>query len=201
MNIGIDLDGVLTNFNEFCLNYGTKYATEIGSEKIINPKGYESIEIFSWSEQTDLAFWEKYNLQYAVEEKPRLFAKEVIDKLKSEGHNIYIITARASEFQDVKRQEKMQELVRNWFKNNELYYDELIFSTVNKLENCKEKNIDIMVEDSPHNIKQLAEFLPVICFDTRYNKDCEGRNIIRAYSFYDIYEKINELDNQKNPTD
>ena len=30
MNIGIDLDGVLTNFNEFCMSYGTKYASEIG---------------------------------------------------------------------------------------------------------------------------------------------------------------------------
>ena len=84
-------------------------------------------------------------------------------------------------------------MVRNWFKNNELYYDELIFSTVNKLENCRENNIDIMIEDSPHNIKQLAEFLSIMCFDTRYNKDCEGKNIIRVYSFYDIYEKIKEL--------
>lgn len=46
MNIGIDLDGVLTNFNEFCMSYGTKYASEIGKGKIVNSKGYESIEIF-----------------------------------------------------------------------------------------------------------------------------------------------------------
>ena len=65
----------------------------------------------------------------------------------------------------------MQDMVRNWFKSNELYYDELIFSTVNKLENCRENNIDIMIEDSPHNIKQLAEFLSIMCFDTRYNKE------------------------------
>ena len=45
MNIGIDLDGVLTNFNEFCMSYGTKYASEIGKGKIVNSKGYESIEI------------------------------------------------------------------------------------------------------------------------------------------------------------
>lgn len=201
MNIGIDLDGVLTNFNEFCMSYGTKYASEIGKGKIINSKGYESIEIFSWDRQTDIKFWEKYNLQYAVEEKPRPFAKEVLDKLKADGHNIYIITARASEFEDIEAQSKMQDMVRNWFKSNELYYDELIFSTVNKLENCRANNIDIMIEDSPHNIKQLSEFLPIMCFDTRYNKDCEGENIIRVYSFYDIYEKIKEFEKQKNPTD
>ena len=193
MNIGIDLDGVLTNFNDFCLNYGTKYASEIGSGKIVNPRGYESIEIFSWSEQTDNDFWAKYKAKYAIEEKPRPFAKEVIDKLKNEGHNIYIITARSSEFQNVEIKNKMEELVRQWFKNNEIYYDELIFSTVNKLENCRAKNIDIMVEDSPHNIRQLSEFLPILCFDTRYNRDVEGRNIIRCYSFYDIYEKIKEM--------
>ena len=95
----------------------------------------------------------------------------------------------------------MQDIVRYWFKANNLYYDELIFSTVNKLGNCRENNIDIMVEDSPHNIKQLAEFLPVICFDTRYNRDCEGKNIIRCYSFYDIYEKIKEFEKRKHPTE
>lgn len=198
MNIGIDLDGVLTNFNEFCINYGTKFASEICKGKIINPKGYESIEIFSWNKQTDLEFWEKYNLKYATEEEPRIFAKEVLNKLKEDGHKIYIITARASEFADIEAKEKMQELVRKWFAKNELYYDELIFSTVNKLENCRKNNIDVIIEDSPHNIKQLSEFLPVICFDARYNKECEGKNIIRAYSFYDVCEKINLL--QKNPT-
>ena len=106
MNIGIDLDGVLTNFNEFCMSYGTKYASEIGKGKIVNSKGYESIEIFSWDRQTDMEFWQKYNSQYALEEKPRPFAKEVLDKFKKEGHKIYIITARASEFEDIKAQSK-----------------------------------------------------------------------------------------------
>lgn len=201
MNIGIDLDGVLTNFNDFCMNYGTKFASEIEQGKIINPKGYESIEIFSWSEQTDIDFWKKYKEKYATTEPARPFAKEVLEKLKEEGHKIFIITARSNEFKEVEAKEKMQDIVRYWFKANNLYYDELIFSTVNKLGNCRENNIDIMVEDSPHNIKQLAEFLPVICFDTRYNRDCEGKNIIRCYSFYDIYEKIKEFEKRKHPTE
>ena len=40
-----------------------------------------------------------------------------------------------------------------------------------------------------------------MCFDTRYNKNCERRNIIRVYSFYDIYEKIKEFEKTKNPTE
>lgn len=201
MNIGIDLDGVLTNFNDFCMNYGTKFASEIGQGKIINPKGYESIEIFSWSEQTDIDFWKKYKEKYATTEPARPFAKEVLDKLKEDGHKIFIITARSNEFKEIEAKEKMQDIVKYWFKANNLYYDELIFSTTNKLGNCREKNIDVMVEDSPRNIKQLAEFLPVICFDTRYNRDCEGKNIIRCYSFYDIYEKIKEFEKRKHPTE
>lgn len=201
MNIGIDLDGVLTNFNDFCMNYGTKFASEIEQGKIINQKGYESIEIFSWSEQTDIDFWKKYKEKYATTEPARPFAKEVLDKLKEDGHKIFIITARSNEFKEIEAKEKMQDIVKYWFKANNLYYDELIFSTTNKLGNCREKNIDVMVEDSPHNIKQLAEFLPVICFDARYNRDCEGKNIIRCYSFYDIYEKIKEFEKTKHPTE
>ncbi len=32
--------------------------------------------------------------------------------------------------------------------------------------------------------------LPVICYDAQYNKHCNGNNIIRCYSWYDIYEKL-----------
>ena len=101
MNIGIDLDGVLTNFNEFCINYGTKFASEIGQGKIINPRGYESIEIFSWSEQTDIEFWKRYKEKYSTTEPARPFAKEVLDKLKEDGHKIFIITARSNEFKEI----------------------------------------------------------------------------------------------------
>ncbi len=47
-----------------------------------------------------------------------------------------------------------------------------------------------MIDDSPKHINTLSEFIPVICYDARYNKMCDGKNILRCYSWYDIYDKI-----------
>ena len=51
-------------------------------------------------------------------------------------------------------------------------------------------NIDIMIEDKVDNIKKKSSKIPVICFHAGYNEECEGNNFYRAYSWYDIYNKI-----------
>ena len=51
-----------------------------------------------------------------------------------------------------------------------------------------------MIEDSPNNINELANIIPVICYNAEYNKNCIDNKIIRCYSWYDIYSKINNLD-------
>lgn len=46
-------------------------------------------------------------------------------------------------FQD----ETMREIVVKWLNEQEIYYDKIIFSPEDKLEDCKKNNIDIMIED------------------------------------------------------
>ena len=53
-----------------------------------------------------------------------------------------------------------------------------------------DNRIDLMIEDSPKNINELSKIVPVICYDARYNRQCEGENITRCYSWYDIYNKV-----------
>ena len=50
-----------------------------------------------------------------------------------------------------------------------------------------------MIEDSYDNIKSLSKYVPVMAVDAIYNKKAKGKNIIRVYSWYDLYYKINEL--------
>ena len=47
-----------------------------------------------------------------------------------------------------------------------------------------------MIEDSPTTINELVK---VLYYDTRYNRSIEHENIIRVYSWYDIYMKINTI--------
>lgn len=48
-----------------------------------------------------------------------------------------------------------------------------------------------MIEDKPKNINEISTEIPVICYHAAYNEQCIGNNIIRCYSWYDIYSKIN----------
>lgn len=50
-----------------------------------------------------------------------------------------------------------------------------------------------MIEDKVENINKISLKLPVICFNAGYNESCNGKNIIRCYSWYDAYAKINSL--------
>lgn len=56
-----------------------------------------------------------------------------------------------------------------------------------------ENKIDIMIEDSSTKINELVKIVKVLYYDTRYNRNIENENIIRVYSLYDIYMKINEI--------
>lgn len=47
-----------------------------------------------------------------------------------------------------------------------------------------------MIEDEPKNIDKLIGNTSIIIFDAPYNRKKEFENIVRAYSWYDIYQKM-----------
>ena len=196
MRIGIDIDGVLTDVERWQLDYGSKFYYERYQKEIVNFEGYDTNQIFNVDDKLDEEFWRKYFKEYSLNVEARKFASEVIDKLKQDGHQIYIITARGSFLShsaDVMSIEENQQIVLNWLKNNHINYDKIIFSPEDKLDICKENNIDLMIEDKVDNINKISKIIPVICFHAGYNKVCKNSNIIRCYSWYDIYSKINKL--------
>ena len=152
MKIGIDIDGVLTDIEQWQLDYGSKFYYENYGLGIKNYKGYETNEIFDVDIKLDDEFWNKYFRDYSINVEARKFANEVIDKLKEDGHEIYIITARGSFLShsaDVMTIEENRNIVLNWLKINQIHYDNIIFSPEDKLEICKQNNIDLMITHIP----------------------------------------------------
>ncbi len=204
MRIGVDIDGVLTNVEQFSIDYLSKYCFENNIEYNIGRSSYDISETFGISSEKEDAFWNKYLEFYAINEKARPFASEVIKKLKKDGHEIYIITARWLTNRDDNIGENMRKIVKKWLSENEIIYDKLIFSKSSKEKKGHEiieNKINLMIEDNPNNINELSSIVPVICYDTNYNRDCLNDNIFRCYSWYDIYKKITEInykDDMKN---
>ncbi len=196
MKIGIDIDGVLTDIEQWQLDYGSKIIFEQYNKNIRNSNGYNIKEIFNIEERLEDEFWEKYIYEYAIKEPARKFSGEVTNKLKKDGNEIYIITARYFTDREDENGQKMRDIVINWLKENKIYYDKIIFSSEEKLDVCIKNNIDLMIEDKVENINTISKEIPVICFDSRYNKECKGKNIYRGYSWYDIYAKIEDIKNK-----
>ena len=53
--------------------------------------------------------------------------------------------------------------------------------------------IGIDVDGVLTNVEQLSMIIPIICYDTNYNRNCNGKDIYRCYSWYDVYKKIKEV--------
>lgn len=193
MRIGIDIDGVLTDIEQCQLDIGSKFFFEKYNKKIENANGYELKEIFDVDEKLDDEFWKEYLYDYAENEPARKYTDEVIKKLKEDGNEIYIITARYLSDKDDENGNRMRSAVINWLKKYNIYYDKIIFSPEEKLDICLKNNIDLMIEDKVDNINKISKYIPVICFDARYNQECKGKNIYRCYSWYDIYAKIKNM--------
>lgn len=94
MRIGIDIDGVLTDIEQWQLDIGSKKIFENYNKEIVDAKGYDLKEIFNIEENLDNEFWREYLLDYAKNEPARKHSDEVTNKLKEDGNEIYIITAR-----------------------------------------------------------------------------------------------------------
>ena len=163
MKIGIDIDGVLLDLERFAIDYGTKFCIEENLNLKINIQEYWEKLKFNWTEEQENKFWNKYIIKYFKQYPPREFASEIIKKLKKEGNKIYIITARNEEGLPQEEYGKSQEITKTWLNENNIEYDKLIFTPDSeKLEQCLKNNVEIMIADSPTNIKNISQKIPVI---------------------------------------
>ena len=189
MRIGIDIDNCISNFDDVLLEEYIKHDKELRNTGIINDKPYYlTVDMFDWSKEENDDFYYNNIQRIAMSLKPLNNAKEVIDKLKANGNEIYIITSR-----DNGEYVNPEEMTRKWLEKYEIYYDKLILTGRHeKGPVCKENNIDIMIEDSIKNCEDI-ENNGVKCYimDTRYNK--HETRFERVKRWDEIYSKISKL--------
>lgn len=194
MKVGIDIDGVLTDMERFLADYGSKYCVENNLPINIEKVEYDEFKTFNWTEEQGIKFWNEYIIYYATKYPAREFASEIIKKLKEEGHEIYIVTARDDYGVPKEYVGKMRgEIVPKWLEDNKIPYDKIIYTEGSKLPYVVGNYIELMIEDSPEIIKELSSKIPVLCFNCQYNENIKEQNITRVYGWYDVYDKIKKI--------
>ncbi len=193
MNIGIDIDNVISKFDEALEKEFLKHDKELRNTGIINPNKHMTEGMFDW---TDEEIWSFYleNIERIVQNLDVIDgAKEYIEKLQEDGNTIVIITGRDNgEYSDP------YNMTKKWLKEKEIPYDKLILTKYKgeKTKKCIENGIDVMIDDSREICKECFQNnITTLIMDKPCNR--EVKEITRVYNWKEIYEFITNYKKEK----
>lgn len=172
MILGIDIDGTVNNFQDVVAKYLQKeYDIKFDDKDYELYKGLNKSEIDKFND--------KYSQVFLKEVKALPESQEVINELMNKGNEVYFITAREySHASDT----------MEWLKRNNFSFTDIYFNCGNKVDTCKWKNVDIMIDDSPYNLKALNKAgIPYIIYNQNYNQDIYNE-LYRASNWNNIYD-------------
>lgn len=193
MRIGIDIDNTLTEVQEELNVAAYNYAIKLGKNIKNYNNNLEDIknngdlykETFKLNYEELKYFLKNIHERIVSQALPRIGAVETIKKLREKGHQIYIITARDSEFHD-----DPYKLSKSWLDKNGIVYDKLIVNARKKSPICVVEKIDIFIDDQLNNCLEVAhEGIKTIQISSDANK---YNNIITLSNWNDAYNYIIE---------
>ena len=196
--VGVDVDGVLTNIDQFQIEYGKKYFKKTDDE--IDKSKSEIEDIFHVSKEEAAKFWIKYIWKYAIKEPLRQDMVDCINKLHDNEYEVQIITSRAN----TTRQDALGALFRKMLvdklKEYNLKYDGICYcgndnTPEEKAKYCKELGVSVMLEDTGANAEEISKECTVLLVDSLSNKDVkDSKNIIRVSNGNEVYKYMKSLD-------
>ena len=195
MKIGIDVDGVILDFERVLKVYGDLYDfIELKKGGIINRHENYLRNRYDWTEEERMNFVNKYFLKLSKQTNLIPGAKEVINMLKKEGNEFIVISARGGTV------EKMKDVAIEKFEEEEISFDKYYWKQEDKLEVAQKENIDIMIDDSYDVCKKLSENkIKTIYFRDKEMKKLEQNEYLKEVSNWgEIYRIINTIEQKDN---
>ena len=194
MRIGIDIDDTLTDVKNELIKAGENYARSLGKDIKVdknfedkNNNGNKWQEMFQFNYEELKYFLKDIQESITNKAKPRENVVEVIKKLRNDGNEIIIITARDSEFHD-----DPYKYSKDWLDKNNIYYDKLVVNARNKEDACIEEEIDLFIDDSKSNclnVKKAGIKTIRVCNVIEENNS----NLICFNNWNDIYSYIQTI--------
>lgn len=194
MNIGIDIDNVLSNFDDELLKEFLEYDKKLRNSGIIDEKADNITKgMFDWSQEEIDDFYSNNIERIAVNLKCIEGAKECVKKLKDNGYKIFIISGRNNgEYSNPYK------MTSEWLEKHGIEYDKLILTNAyeykEKADICLEYNISIMIDDSVKILQEVNNIgVKTLLMDTSYNR--KNNSLTRVHNWKEIYEYI--INNEK----
>jgi uncharacterized HAD superfamily protein len=169
MRIGLDIDGVILDFERVMRTYAEFYdLITLNKKGVINCEEFSYLKRYDWNKEEKDDFINKY-LIYGTSKTPLLPGViEGIQYLNEQGHQLIPITARGT----IKKE--TMDAVKERFKEENLNFNKIYWQTEDKVRICKEEKIDIMIDDNPNICEELAQN-NILCF---YFRDKDNKKLI-----------------------
>ena len=182
MKIGIDIDGViLDSEREFRIQSELFDVIKLKRNSIVNNKELKAQERYDWNEEEVDQFINQEFLKVSKECNFMPGAIEVINMLKKEGHELIIITARGGIIKEMKN------VAEDRFEEKGLTFDKYYWAMREKLEICKQENVDIMIDDYYKTCKQTSENkIKTLYFREYPNYELEENEYLKEVHNWDI---------------
>lgn len=107
---------------------------------------------------------------------------KVLKKLKNDGNELYIITARNNDYRD-----DMYFFTKQSLDKFDIPYTKLILTEKYKLKSCLDNNIDLMIDNSKYIYDELNKTIRTILFDDK-KRYLNEKN--RVSSWKEIYNLL-----------
>lgn len=180
---GIDIDGTLTCPTSLLPHINKQYKVDLVLDDI---KEYDLTKAFSVDPEQ---FYEWYKTTEALiydTSPPQEFAKEILESWLPQ-YELFYISARG---------ENVLDTTFDWFKREEIPFDHIdLIGSHYKIEAAKKHNVHAFFEDKHDNAVDISEELdiPVILFDTPYNRKPIPKGVIRVYDWQEANKWIQRL--------
>ena len=157
MRIGIDVDNTMTNTFDYLIELKKKYGINMEDD------------YHNWDTDVKDEFLKLHIKEIWENCKLKVNCKEVIDKLRIEGHKIIVTSYR----QDVYDIDSLQ-LLKDYFKKNNIVVDEIYTGIKDKGDFCKNHLIDLFIDDKLNNLDDVSNVgINVLQFYNRFEKTGE----------------------------
>ena len=187
MKIGIDIDGVILDYERVLKTYGDLYDfIELKKDGIINRNEHYLRNRYDWTDEERMNFVNKYFLKLSKNTPLIPGAKDVIDMLQKEGNEFVIISARGGMI------EEMKDVAIEKFDEEGLSFNKYYWKQEDKLEVAQNENIDVMIDDSYDVCKRLSSNrIKTIYFRDKEMKKLEqNENLKEVSNWGEIYRYI-----------
>ena len=136
------------------------------------------------------ALCDEHEVHMTIGAQPLEGAVEAIASLKTAGHTLVVVTARAR---------RLRRLTEAWLEYYGIAVDGLHFLEGGaKGPVVRAERLDLLVEDAPHNALAVAETgVPVLLFGAPYNRAVQHRLVERCEGWAGVLARISERDTEE----